>query len=66
MSDPVTEQCRHVREQLVEEFGGLNGLFDELEKMDRARLKRPAARKNKKPPRKPSTGHKSSRSKRSK
>lgn len=66
MSDPVTEQCRRVREQLVEEFGGLDGLFDEYERMDHARLKAAAAGKKKKPPTKPAVGRKPIRSKRTK
>ena len=37
MIDPVTEQCRRNREQLVERLGGLDGLFDRLEKLQRER-----------------------------
>ena len=37
MIDPVTEQCRRNREQLVERLGGLAGLFDRLEKLQRER-----------------------------
>jgi len=37
MSDPVVERCRRVREQLLQQYGGLEGLLRKLEAMDRAR-----------------------------
>lgn len=65
MLNPVVEHCRQVRDNLVKECGGLDGLFDKLEALDRARLRAAVARKNKKP-RKPAAGRKPTRSKRSK
>jgi hypothetical protein len=44
----------------------MDGLFDKLNEIDRARLKAVAAIKNKKPPRKPSTSDKPSRQNRKK
>lgn len=38
MTDPVTEECRRVREQIVERSGGFDGYFDQLEELDRQRL----------------------------
>ena len=38
MIDPVTEECRRVREQIVERSGGFEGYFDQLEELDRKRL----------------------------
>ena len=38
MIDPVTEECRRVREQIVERSGGFEGYFDQLEELDRQRL----------------------------
>ena len=37
MIDPLVENSRQVREQLLKEFGGLQGLCDKLEEMDRVR-----------------------------
>ena len=45
MSDSLVEQSREVREQLLLELGGLDGLCDKLESMDRAREQLSAARK---------------------
>jgi hypothetical protein len=39
----IVERCRLAREQLVEEYGGLDGLFRKLETMDREREKSRAA-----------------------
>lgn len=38
MSDPVTEECRRVRDKIVERSGGFDGYFDQLEELDRQRL----------------------------
>jgi hypothetical protein len=35
----IVERCRVAHEQLVEEYGGLDGLFRKLETMDREREK---------------------------
>ena len=43
MVDLIVERCRVAREQLVEEYGGLDGLFRNLETMDREREKSRAA-----------------------
>jgi hypothetical protein len=45
MPDSLVEQSREVREQLVRQLGGLDGLCDKLEAMDRARKQRQAGRK---------------------
>ena len=45
MSDSLVEQSRKVREQLLRELGGLDGLCDKLEEMDREREQQAAARK---------------------
>ena len=45
MIDPVTEECRRVREQIVERSGGFEGYFDQLEELDRKRLTEKAAKK---------------------
>jgi len=46
MPDSLVEQSREVREQLVRECGGLDGLCDKLEQMDRTRKREQAGRKN--------------------
>lgn len=45
MINPVVEQCWKVREKLAKQFGGLDGLFDELQRLDRKRLAAEAAKK---------------------
>ncbi len=46
MIDPVTEECRRVREKIVERSGGFDGYFDQLEELDRQRLaKKPVKQK---------------------
>ncbi len=45
MSDSLVEKSRAVREQLLREHGGLDGLCDKLEEMDRDREQQAAARK---------------------
>ena len=47
MVDVIVERCRRVREQLVEDLGGLDGLFRKLEAMDRQREESRAAVVNK-------------------
>lgn len=64
MIDPVTEHCCRVRDQLVEKWGGLDGLFDRLEKLQLERDQAIAARR--KPLHKPSTSRKPSHKKRTK
>ena len=51
MIDPVTEACWRVRDEIVKRAGGVEGYFDQLEKLDRQRLKRKAstAARRKKP-----------------
>lgn len=43
--DSVTAKCRKVRAKLVKQFGGLDGWFDELQRLDRKRLAAEAAKK---------------------
>jgi len=57
MIDPLVENSRQVRDQLLKEFGGLQGLCDKLEEMDRTRAQK-TTRKRK--PRKPSKAAKRS------
>lgn len=38
MINPVVEQCWEVRAKLVNQFGGLDGLFDEMQRLDGKRL----------------------------
>lgn len=40
MTDPMTDECRRVREKIVERSGGFEGYFDQLEELDRQRLAR--------------------------
>lgn len=47
MSDPLVEKSREVREQMLRKYGGLDGLFDKLENMDRQRLAAAAAKRKK-------------------
>ena len=42
MIDHLVENSRQVRDQLLKEFGGLQGLCDKLEKMDRTRTQKTA------------------------
>jgi hypothetical protein len=37
MNDPVTERCRQTRDAMIAKHGGLEGYFDQLEKLDRQR-----------------------------
>ena len=45
MIDSLMENSHTVREQLLQKFGGVSGLFAKLEKMDRKRLAAKAPRK---------------------
>ncbi len=38
MIDSLIEKSHAVREQLLQQYGGVSGLFDKLEEMDRKRL----------------------------
>ena len=38
MTDPATEECRRVRDEIVERSGGFEGYFNQLEELDRQRL----------------------------
>ncbi len=44
MTDPVTEACRRVRDQIVQRSGGFDGYFNQLEELDRKRLATEAAK----------------------
>ncbi len=44
MIDPVTEECRRVRDEIVERSGGFDGYFNQLEELDRKRLAAKAAK----------------------
>lgn len=45
MADLIVERCRRVREELLRQYGGLEGLFSKLEAMDREREKSRRARR---------------------
>lgn len=40
MTDPLIAQSQEIREQLTRQFGGLDGLCDQIEQMDRERANR--------------------------
>jgi hypothetical protein len=40
MTDPIVERFRRGGEQLVQQYGGLEGLLDKLEAMDRERQRK--------------------------
>ena len=44
MTDPATEECRRVRNEIVERSGGIDGYFNQLEELDRIRLAARAAK----------------------
>ena len=44
MIDPVTAECRRVRDEIVQRSGGFEGYFDQLEELDRMRLAAEAAK----------------------
>ncbi len=44
MTDPATEACRRVRDEIVEHSGGFDGYFNQLEKLDQQRLAVEAAK----------------------
>ncbi len=54
MTDPITEACRRVRDEIVQRSGGFEGYFNQLEELDRLRLtaKRKATGKPKPAPKK--------------
>jgi hypothetical protein len=41
MADPILEELWRVREQLLKQHGGWEGYFQYIEKLDRARRRRP-------------------------
>lgn len=45
MSDPLMEEIWRVREQLLVEHGGMEGLLKEVKRIEKARLRRQAAAK---------------------
>ena len=45
MPDSLVEKSHEIREQLMTEFGGLDGLCDKLEEMDAEREQKEAVRK---------------------
>jgi transcription-repair coupling factor (superfamily II helicase) len=38
MKDPIVDEVRRVREELIQRYGGIDGYFKHLQAMDRARL----------------------------
>ncbi len=59
MTDSLIEKSREVRDQLLKDFGGLDGLCDKLEEMDREREQAQMASKH--PPRQTKSRSKSAR-----
>ena len=60
MTDPIVDEVRRVREELIERHGGLDGCLRYCEQQDRRRereQKRPGATKRKRPP-PPAASHK--------
>ena len=53
MIDPITEECRRVRDEIVKRAGGFEGYFNQLEALDRKRLT--AETKKQKSPKTPVT-----------
>ena len=62
--DPIVDEVRRVRDELVKTYGGLDGWIDHLQTMDQARARKakkrgakmtssPASNRGKQPPRKP-------------
>ena len=45
MVNSVVEQRWEIREKLIKQFGGLDGWFDELQRLDRKRLAAESAKK---------------------
>lgn len=39
-ADPIVDEGRRVREELVKKYGGLDGWIDHLQDMDKARVRR--------------------------
>lgn len=61
MSDPLMEEIWRVREQLLVESGGMEGLLKEVKQLERARVRKVAVAKNRR--RKSEVVSKSARSK---
>lgn len=40
MNDPIVDEVRRVREELIQRYGGIDGYFQHLQAMDRARLRK--------------------------
>ena len=39
-NDPIVDEVRRVREELIERYGGIDGYFKHLQAMDRARTRK--------------------------
>jgi len=53
MPDPILDEIRRVREELVKKHGGIKGYLAYIEKLDRARRRREQAKKGKRAARRP-------------
>jgi hypothetical protein len=49
MSDDIVEETRHIREELIKHYGGIDGYFKHCQALDRALAARPKPRRRKKP-----------------
>jgi hypothetical protein len=47
MTDPIVDEVQRVREELLKRYGGIDGYFRHIQAMDRARLRREKARRQK-------------------
>jgi hypothetical protein len=48
MADPILEELWRVREQLIKQYGGIDGYFKYVQELDRAHRKLEQRRKRKK------------------
>ena len=49
MPDPILDEIRRVREELIKKHGGIDGYFQYVEKLDRARRRREKVAKIRRP-----------------
>lgn len=49
VNDPIVEEVRRVRKELIQQHGGLDGYLKHLQAMDRRRLSQAKAKRAKKP-----------------
>jgi hypothetical protein len=47
MKDVIVDQVRQVREELIEQYGGIDGYFKHCQDQERARVSRPKSKRTK-------------------